>query len=113
MQLGGPMHTSDICQFSRTILDHRSVHPNASASTARLPSRDFPLIALRAVIGHSGLELIAGLPERYNDKKERFDGDHGFPVHLSAAQPVLCPRAAGLDRKSTRLNSSHLVISYA
>src|SRR2546426_4618111 len=32
----------------------------------------------------------------------------------SATRPVACcPAGPGLDRKSTRLNSSHLVISYA
>src|SRR5256885_4103523 len=34
------------------------------------------------------------------------------PMH-SVARPRLPPRACRADRKSTRLNSSHLVISYA
>src|SRR5256885_9956682 len=37
-------------------------------------------------------------------------GSSVLPAHKSAAQEVLQPPA---DRKSTRLNSSHLVISYA
>src|SRR5215467_15308231 len=38
----------------------------------------------------------------------------GVPSFLGAMSPTVCAQLAiGLDRKSTRLNSSHLVISYA
>src|SRR2546426_2881603 len=36
-----------------------------------------------------------------------------FSVHLEAASYARSGAAEGQDRKSTRLNSSHLVISYA
>src|SRR5258705_2569466 len=42
-------------------------------------------------------------------KAGRATASRGQQVFLNAA----CGRAAGLDRKSTRLNSSHLGISYA
>src|SRR5256885_5562273 len=37
-------------------------------------------------------------------------GEYGW-MEFAAAEP--CPSLAAVDRKSTRLNSSHLVISYA
>src|SRR2546426_1050230 len=41
-------------------------------------------------------------------RKARFDQGSEAPAHEVASQ-----RLVGVDRKSTRLNSSHLVISYA
>src|SRR5205814_9609062 len=40
------------------------------------------------------------------------DGQHHPPAHLQPS-PTVRRRVAGQDRKSTRLNSSHLGISYA
>src|SRR5258707_8703012 len=36
-----------------------------------------------------------------------------FPAHASAGRQMPAVRGSGLDRKSTRLNSSHANISYA
>src|SRR5438034_6038740 len=64
--------------------------------------------------------LFRSLRER-GDGNARLDGEpaggipqrQGVPRHdrLRHARPV--PQSAGRDRKSTRLNSSHTVISYA
>src|SRR5256885_6438893 len=46
-------------------------------------------------------------------------GSNPFQLSIEPVYPTRCPRASisarpgGQDRKSTRLNSSHLVISYA
>src|SRR2546426_8492250 len=40
-------------------------------------------------------------------------GERGCGVQLSLRTNKMCPGFAATDRKSTRLNSSHLVISYA
>src|SRR2546426_5094855 len=40
-------------------------------------------------------------------------GVHGVPVALVSGDSAVATEAKELDRKSTRLNSSHLVISYA
>src|SRR5207244_11535532 len=40
--------------------------------------------------------------------------DHGTVFsQMVATPPLCCPSRAALDRKSTRLNSSHQIISYA
>src|SRR5437588_8389142 len=45
---------------------------------------------------------------------EHFDGDRSvYRGFLSGATNVSCGRLVRTDRKSTRLNSSHTVISYA
>src|SRR5438034_5401833 len=38
---------------------------------------------------------------------------HGCATGIVTAIPVPCPGSPRIDRKSTRLNSSHTVISYA
>src|SRR3712207_7286088 len=58
------------------------------------------------------VELLAGrqatrlLPELADTASRRLDG-------ALAADTTICLLVAGLDRKSTRLNSSHANISYA
>src|SRR5690242_21182704 len=64
----------------------------------------------RAQVGHgtSAQQLGLGLPRAIQrDVRER-DVPHGVVV-----QPLLVLRDRELDRKSTRLNSSHMSISYA
>src|SRR2546426_12841096 len=51
--------------------------------------------------GGGGQHPPAGVPARYG------------PAHRSLRPTRHCAPRAGKDRKSTRLNSSHLVISYA
>src|SRR2546426_3221973 len=48
---------------------------------------------------------------RWHDASVLLTGDIGKAVEPALASAI--PRAALRDRKSTRLNSSHLVISYA
>src|SRR5690606_41870231 len=66
----------------------------------------------------------ASLPPADGRRNRRFRGRRGSASPLRFAPPRPCPvrpgrrrrerrRAAGLDRKSTRLNSSHVKISYA
>src|SRR5688500_4518050 len=55
--------------------------------------------------GHARSQNASGIGELHADG----DGPRSG-IHLA---PDLCDRAVDLDRKSTRLNSSHLVISYA
>src|SRR5690606_41525315 len=43
----------------------------------------------------------------------RGQGAGGAPRAAASARPVALPRADAEDRKSTRLNSSHVKISYA
>src|SRR5207244_5810899 len=52
---------------------------------------------------HEGLEALA-LSERAADQGRRDDREHHLEKH---------ERLVGKDRKSTRLNSSHQIISYA
>src|SRR5690606_41386182 len=43
-----------------------------------------------------------------------WEESHGVPVLASAQSSLICRRKSGsIDRKSTRLNSSHVKISYA
>src|SRR5256885_12175240 len=62
---------------------------------------------------------LAGFRQQLPDGEGRHAADHGQRAEDGApAQGVVDGRAdgrrdAGADRKSTRLNSSHLVISYA
>src|SRR2546426_8526355 len=61
------------------------------------------------------LRLLPGGVPRGSDPRGgalRELGVFARPVRVRSGAPVR-PDASGLDRKSTRLNSSHLVISYA
>src|SRR5256885_8661861 len=48
-------------------------------------------------------------PRRHQSRRHPRGGGQG----RAGAQPLVQSRRADVDRKSTRLNSSHLVISYA
>src|SRR5690242_21945377 len=50
--------------------------------------------------------MLAGIDEDAVDFRPTYDGEESEPVVLPGAFP-------NLDRKSTRLNSSHMSISYA
>src|SRR2546426_6239870 len=56
---------------------------------------------------------VARVMEHREDPCMREPGPHQFPLPASAPQPGGKAQAMRGDRKSTRLNSSHLVISYA
>src|SRR5690606_33410539 len=54
--------------------------------------------------------LLSGLPDTANGTHD----SHGrCRARSAAAWPLQCQASAGQDRKSTRLNSSHVKISYA
>src|SRR5690606_36366601 len=58
------------------------------------------------------LRLLGDLPARDNDSSEAFDT--GFADHLYSDELLaVIPSFQARDRKSTRLNSSHVKISYA
>src|SRR5207244_11196753 len=61
-----------------------------------------PAVARRLVLAHFLLQVISY--PRHNQRMPIRRGDQREPAH---------PRAAARDRKSTRLNSSHQIISYA
>src|SRR5688500_19803566 len=73
---------------------------------------------LRKALGESpgGVQFIETVPRRgyrfVGDINESWDG---VPLNgpISAPVPVVEAETVSQDRKSTRLNSSHLVISYA
>src|SRR5256885_12990050 len=62
-------------------------------ASSQLPQRSFSLQGTFAYVDSSGTQLLA-LGSRWSRRRQRFPGEKR-------------------DRKSTRLNSSHLVISYA
>src|SRR5256885_6232763 len=73
----------------------------------RRPPRStlFPYTTLFRSLGDLSLEvrfLVDDLRDRFRRRLRRVVADFGGPLRLT-----------DLDRKSTRLNSSHLVISYA
>src|SRR5437870_9832876 len=70
----------------------------------------FPYTTLfRSFIAFIGVEPSAALVQRCVGAFRR---SVEFPCE-GAAMPRLVPRIASRDRKSTRLNSSHVAISYA
>src|SRR3712207_6940656 len=78
----------------------------------RRPPRStlFPYTTLfRSLTGVVPLaDILAGVDTRLSRENGRID-----VLMLSGGEPTLYPRLAELDRKSTRLNSSHANISYA
>src|SRR5690554_7577674 len=51
--------------------------------------------------------------ERGQEKVREKSLDHGIPPSMSISHRFEYPRVTIIDRKSTRLNSSHVRISYA
>src|SRR5256885_3843400 len=81
--------------------------------TTLFRSRAAGLEVVAPVLGHEGVlddEVVAAGPLQSHDVPHVVDAVVG-PGHDEGRQPRLAVRTQ--DRKSTRLNSSHLVISYA
>src|SRR5256885_5974409 len=76
---------------------------DALALALALQSPELKVLGISTVLQHGPrrADLVWHILELY--------GRTGIPVGIGAEQPLLAPP----DRKSTRLNSSHLVISYA
>src|SRR2546430_12188268 len=87
----------------------------------RRPPRStlFPYTTLfRSLVDHRVPELhiadgAGGLPNGGGDALVTLAAEPDGPVHGRALADLLGPVRADLDRKSTRLNSSHSQISYA
>src|SRR5690349_23389797 len=77
-------------------------------------STRFPYTTLFRSLTHGGLGASGVGPEDHarqrDDRRPRADGRRLGARRLQRAQRL---RAVGADRKSTRLNSSHVEISYA
>src|SRR2546426_4771849 len=100
------------------------VHRQLLAGRLDVETEDLQL----AAAGDLGVELaqgtrggVAGIRERGLPRplallvqlREARLRDIDFAAHFHPPGPALAPETKGEDRKSTRLNSSHLVISYA
>src|SRR5437870_8139714 len=99
----------------------RSTRPFASCDDSRIRPLNVPVNAL---VGSAGDDAAALLPAALLVEVERASSDVGVPAR--AAQPCRpgppryqpptasgTAKAATVDRKSTRLNSSHVATSYA
>src|SRR2546426_7675880 len=87
-----------------------------------LDSRGNPTIEADVTLasGAAGRAAVpSGASTGEHEAVELRDGDHkrflgkGVLEAVKNVNEVIGPRLEGIDRKSTRLNSSHLVISYA
>src|SRR5699024_466810 len=65
-----------------------------------------------AVIADSTSRWAEALREM-SGRLEEMPGEEGYPAYLASRLAQFYERAGSVDRKSTRLNSSHVSISYA
>src|SRR5215510_11299303 len=81
------------------------------------PSDKSPSRTRSAVTNHKdllpGLDGRLATARRFRDLVNAFVADMGGLDHCSEIKLGLVGRLAATDRKSTRLNSSHVAISYA
>src|SRR5690606_39678653 len=83
-----------------------SVAPAAATGTFAFSLHDALPISAQAAQAH---DFIMGLPQGYDTRVE----ERGVNLSGGQKQRIAIARALLLDRKSTRLNSSHVKISYA
>src|SRR2546426_7503375 len=104
--------------FAQTIeqAPHAEFVRDVRAGLGRNGQKEVPSAYLYDEIGAALFETITLLPEYGLTRADaRILEEHAAEVADRAPSPVQphAPRECGRDRKSTRLNSSHLVISYA
>src|ERR1039457_5333495 len=129
--VGGPLRGRQIYFLPRHGRDHRLLphELNNRANIYALRSLNVRWIIAVTAVGslqekYAPRDIV--LPSQFYDRTSSrsthtFFGD-GIAAHVSFAEPISTKlrtmlaesaRTVGIDRKSTRLNSSHLVMSYA
>src|SRR5438034_4299417 len=82
-----------------------------SSSLLHMPPPEISTLSLHDALPISGAVIVRDRPRHHGG---RCPGGGGVGRHAARPQPgALRPGSVGGDRKSTRLNSSHTVISYA
>ena len=111
-----PVTKTHIGKCLETCIDTTEIHKITELLVRPIPlTEKYNYIAIEGNIGAGKTSLAKMMSDEFNAKTvlERFADNPFLPKFYEDKERYAFPLEMSLDRKSTRLNSSHITISYA